>query len=338
MPRQYPPPRTHRAWQCTSDANFLTWWSTWPAPQGGPLECCAMTVRLRGVDTTVASVYIRPSRPWDASMLTRFSPRLERRYLLCGDMNAHHSAWGSRRNCRRGKGLMDVVHKLGLQVLNTWSFTHIRRLARTSLTAIDVTLATPGVCYNWATAADSWGPDHLPILVTPAGGKVPRSRRYEVVDCRVYRQHLDDPTGHRDFFGAMARAAEAATIVTTAPVNQPVPDIHHLNLRAARRRAERAHLRGGSRTEFNRLNAACRRHANQRWRQGWQGICCTVGKSKGGTKAWRLLRSLISGPSLLQPVLTVAIAMNVREDVLAEQLADQFAVVAAVQPAAVSDQ
>ncbi|KAL1469800.1 hypothetical protein MTO96_024805 [Rhipicephalus appendiculatus] len=78
----------------------------------------------------------------------------------------------------------------------------------------------------------------------------------------VYRQHLDDPTGHRDFFGAMARAAEAATIVTTVPVNQPVPDIHHLNLRAARRRAERAYLRGGSRTEFNRLNAACRRHAN----------------------------------------------------------------------------
>ncbi|KAH7947139.1 hypothetical protein HPB52_007743 [Rhipicephalus sanguineus] len=211
------------------------------------------------------------------------------------------------------------------------------RLARTSLTAIDVTLATPGVCYGWATASDSWGSDHLPILVTPAGGKVPRSRRYKVVDWRIYRQLLDDPTGLRDFFGAMTRAAEAATIVTTVPVNQPVPDIHHLNLRAARRRAERTYLRGGSRTAFNRLNAACRRHANQRWRQGWQGICNTVGKSKGGATAWRLLGSLISGPSLRQPVLTAAIAMNLREDALAEQLADQFSVVAAAPPTAVPD-
>lgn len=304
---------------------------------GGPLECCAVTVRLRGVDTTVASIYIRPRRPWDASMLTRLTPLLGRHYLLCGDMNAHHSAWGSRRNCCRGKDLMEVVHRLGLQVLNTGSFTHIQRLARTSLTAIDVTLATPGVCYGWATASDSWGSDHLPILVTPAGGKVPRSRRYKVVDWRIYRQHLDDPSGLRDFFGAMTRAAEAATIVTTVPVNQPVPDIHHLNLRAARRRAERTYLRGGSRTAFNRLNAACRRHANQRWRQGWQGICNTVGKSKGGAKAWRLLGSLISGPSLRQPVLTAAIAMNLREDALAEQLADQFSVVAVAPPAAVPD-
>ncbi|KAH7968692.1 hypothetical protein HPB52_010659 [Rhipicephalus sanguineus] len=294
---------------------------------GGPLECCAVTVRLRGVDTTVASIYIRPRRPWDASMLTRLTPLLGRHYLLLG----------SRRNCCRGKDLMEVVHRLGLQVLNTGSFTHIQRLARTSLTAIDVTLASPGVCYGWATASDSWGSDHLPILVTPAGGKVPRSRRYKVVDWRIYRQLLDDPTGLRDFFGAMTRAAEAATIVTTVPVNQPVPDIHHLNLRAARRRAERTYLRGGSRTAFNRLNAACRRHANQRWRQGWQGICNTVGKSKGGAKAWRLLGSLISGPSLRQPVLTAAIAMNLREDALAEQLADQFSVVAVAPPTAVPD-
>ncbi|KAH7955297.1 hypothetical protein HPB52_000101 [Rhipicephalus sanguineus] len=137
----------------------------------------------------------------------------------------------------------------------------------------------------------------------------------------------------------MARAAEAATIVTTVPVNQPVPGIHYLNLRTARRRAEITYLRGGSRTSFNRLNAACQRHANQSWRQGWHGICSTVGKSKGGAKAWRLLGPLISGPSLRQPILTAAIAMDLRKDALAEQLADQFsAVAAAAQLAAISDQ
>ncbi|KAH7944122.1 hypothetical protein HPB52_016059 [Rhipicephalus sanguineus] len=181
----------------TSSSTTTTFWH-YRSATGGPPECCAVTVRLRGVNATVASVYIWPRRPWDASMLTRLTLLLGRRYLLCGDMNAHHSAWESRRNSRR---LMDVVHKLGLQVLNTGFFTH---------PAARQAVPNGQRCHP--------GP-------TREGGKVPRSRRCEVVDWRIYRQHLDDPTGLRDFFGAIAKAAGAATIVTTVQVNQPVPYI-----------------------------------------------------------------------------------------------------------------
>ncbi|KAH7943088.1 hypothetical protein HPB52_004914 [Rhipicephalus sanguineus] len=214
----------------------------------------------------------------------------------------------------------------------------LQAMSRPAWTAIDVSLATPGASYGWATEPGSWGSDHLPIVITPAGGKVPRTRRYAVVDWRLYRHHLDTAPEHLGIFEAMAGAAEAATTVTSAPANQPAADLHHLNLKAARRRAERAFLRGGCRTLFNRLNAACRRHANQRWRQGWVGICQTVSRNKGGSRAWRLLRSLLVGPSTLQPVLSLAIALNIREDTLAEQFADRFAAAVAVQPATVINQ
>ncbi|KAL1470277.1 hypothetical protein MTO96_040529 [Rhipicephalus appendiculatus] len=36
---------------------------------GGALECCAVTVRLNGVDTTMASVYVRPGQRWNATEL-----------------------------------------------------------------------------------------------------------------------------------------------------------------------------------------------------------------------------------------------------------------------------
>ncbi|KAL1444387.1 hypothetical protein MTO96_029892 [Rhipicephalus appendiculatus] len=78
-------------------------------------------------------------------------------------MNAHHTTWGSRNCSQRGKDLVAVIHQLDLQVLNTGSFTFVRRAGRVSCTAIDVSLATRGASYDWATEPDSWGSDHLPI-------------------------------------------------------------------------------------------------------------------------------------------------------------------------------
>ncbi|KAL1444012.1 hypothetical protein MTO96_045713 [Rhipicephalus appendiculatus] len=43
---------------------------------GGAFEWCAVTVRLRGVDTTVASVYVRPGQRWSATELLKLTARL----------------------------------------------------------------------------------------------------------------------------------------------------------------------------------------------------------------------------------------------------------------------
>ncbi|KAH7985857.1 hypothetical protein HPB52_024959 [Rhipicephalus sanguineus] len=283
---------------------------------GGALECCAVTVRLRGVDTTVASVYVRPGQRWNAADLLQLTARLGHNYLLCGDMNAHHTMWGSRTCSSRGRDLVDVIHQLGLQVLNTGSFTFVRKTGRPSCTAIDVSLASEGDRYHWATQPDCWGSDHLPIVITPAGGKIPRTRQCRTVDWRAFRQQLKEAPKTQDFLDLVAAAAQAATIQSWVPENHPVPDLRHLNLRAARRRAERKYLkaqRPDHRTLFNRVDAVCRRHANRRRRQSWQGICHSLSQARGGAKAWRLLRSLVIGPMARQPVLAVAIRLGIMQ-------------------------
>ncbi|KAL1439518.1 hypothetical protein MTO96_010158, partial [Rhipicephalus appendiculatus] len=253
-------------------------------------------------------------------------------------MNAHHTTWGSRNCSQRGKDLVDVIHQLDLQVLNTGSFTFVRRAGRVSCTAIDVSLATRDASYDWATEPDSWGSDHLPITITPAGGKTPRTRLCTIVDWRAFRQQLSMASEERDFLGLVAQAAEAATIRTREPVCRPVPDIHQLQLRAARRRVERHFLKSScpeKRRLFNRVNAVCRRHANRRTRQSWQGICHSLNEAKGGSRAWRLLRCLILGPAVQQPVLAVAIYLGISEEALAERLADRFATIPVTPPDAV---
>ncbi|KAL1442874.1 hypothetical protein MTO96_030576 [Rhipicephalus appendiculatus] len=69
----------------------------------GPVECCAVRVRLGGYDTTVASIYVRPGRPWNTASLLPLARRLGNDFVLCGDVNAHHTAWGSRCCCPRGQ-------------------------------------------------------------------------------------------------------------------------------------------------------------------------------------------------------------------------------------------
>ncbi|KAL1480513.1 hypothetical protein MTO96_050964 [Rhipicephalus appendiculatus] len=125
----------------------------------------------------------------------------------------------------------------------------------------------------------------------------------------------------QDFLGLVAAAAQAATIQCRVPENHPVPDLHHLNLRTARRKAERRYLKAQSsehRTLFNRVDAVCRRHADRRRRQSWQGISHSLGWARGSSRAWRLLRSLVIGPMAWQTVLAVAIRLGINRELHVE--------------------
>ncbi|KAL1452377.1 hypothetical protein MTO96_027910 [Rhipicephalus appendiculatus] len=238
----------------------------------GPFQCCAVRIRLDGEDTAVASVYIRPCRPWDPRCPRQLAHRLGKDFLLCGDVNAHHPAWGGRKTDPRGREVRDILQQLGLVILNTGAVTYLRRGAQATSTAIDLSVATEGCQYAWSPFPDTWGSDHRPILLTPFRGKVPRDREYRVVDWRVYRQLFKQDTGGTDLLQLVADNARAATVVAKVPQGKPAPDIQHLALRAARRRAERQVLKRTQPelwTVFRKVDAVCRRHANRRRNQGY---------------------------------------------------------------------
>ncbi|KAH7956346.1 hypothetical protein HPB52_008438 [Rhipicephalus sanguineus] len=283
--------------------------------------CCALTVRLRGVDTTVGAFGQR----FNATDLLQLTARLGNDYLLCGDMNAHHTMWGSRTCSLRRRDLVDVIHQLGLQILNTGFFTFVRKTGRPSCTAIDVSLASDGDRYDWATQPDPWGSDHLPIVITPAGAKIRRTRQCSTVDWRAFRQQLQDAPEDQHFLDLVATAAQAATIQSWVPDNHRVPDLRHLNLRAARRRAEMVPKGAVPRSS----------HAFQP-PQSFQGSLHSLSQARGGAKAWRLLRSLVIGPMAPQPVLAAAIRLGISQQELTKRLADRFVELPLARPAAIT--
>ncbi|KAL1443137.1 hypothetical protein MTO96_030432, partial [Rhipicephalus appendiculatus] len=182
-----------------------------------------------------------------------------------------------------GRDLVDVSHQLGLHVLNTGSFTFVRRTGRPSCTALD-SLASEGARYDWTTEADPWGSGHLPIVITPVGGKILRT------DAVLYSR------------------------MSRVPKNHSVPDLRHLNLRVARRRAERslpATRQPPQTAELAELTRGC-------------------------SKAWRLLWSLVIGTAARQPILAVAIRLGITEQEPAVRLANRFTALSVAQPAAIT--
>ncbi|KAH9384823.1 hypothetical protein HPB48_026845 [Haemaphysalis longicornis] len=109
---------------------------------------------------------------------------------------------------------------------------------------------------------------------------------------------------------------------------QPVPDIKQLNLRAARRKAQRRAMRTDSAedwTTYNRIDAVLRRHAKQLGRKSWEGICSTLQGAAGQRRVWHLLRALAHPPVNTNPLSALSIEMQKTTEELAEEFASYYA-------------
>lgn len=88
-------------------------------------------------------------------------------FLICGDFNAHHQAWGSLISSRRGNLIYDTINSQGLSVLNTGEATHLGR-PNCPNSAIDISFSSPNLSWlsTWHTMAEPHGSDHFPIIIS----------------------------------------------------------------------------------------------------------------------------------------------------------------------------
>lgn len=302
--------------------------------QSSLLECVAIIVRMGAVETTVINAYVPPEHKWDPAELCSINARCRGDRILCGDLNAHHPSWGSARASTRGNELVDAIGTCGLASINTGETTFTRKGSAQS--CLDVTFVSDHCGYRWKPQASSWGSDHKPIVITPHGTAAQHSRTYSVVHWDRFRQLLDE-RGEGDFIDALMHSLRAATRKGTAAPCQPTPDLKLLNLRAARQRAQRRALRTNNSadwTQYNRLDAALRRHAKKMRRESWAAICASLESAGGGARAWRLLRALTQPPSAgRQPLLSLAIERGKTAAEIAEAFAQHLSAAAPPAPA-----
>ncbi|KAG0429024.1 hypothetical protein HPB47_024024 [Ixodes persulcatus] len=229
---------------------------------------------------------------WPTDDLLTWCKNIDGDLLLCGDLNAHSEAWGSRKTDKRGDAVTKMLEELNLVVANDGGPTFFR--PPSTYSAIDVTAHTPTLELAWATAPDTRGSDHFPIQITVKGCQMVRKVVRSCTNWDVFRAALD--TSRADIATAIVQALQEATHTTRISEWLPNPDLTFLNLQAARTRAQRKYRRTKNpedKTRFNRVSAKLRRHAKALVRARWKLMCRNVNAHSSLPKLWTVLERII---------------------------------------------
>lgn len=160
----------------------------------------AVAVRIHlSTKITVVSVYLPPTDSEATNNLTSLLNELPKPVLLLGDLNAHHTEWGSRLSTektiaqKRGHEILSLFVEQNMLVLNTGS--HTRCDPSTGRTqALDVSACSTSIAdqFTWNVVLDCAGSDHFPIRIdTTDTADEPRHRRRWLYDRANWRMFED---------------------------------------------------------------------------------------------------------------------------------------------------
>lgn len=92
---------------------------------------------------------------------------LPKPFIMLGDLNCHHQAWGSSLSNSVGNFLLDLLDLQNLCVLNTGTPTR-RTEPGQLVSAPDLSVCTPSLAslFTWETLSLTYGSDHFPIILS----------------------------------------------------------------------------------------------------------------------------------------------------------------------------
>lgn len=131
------------------------------------MSCKGITILAKNNEQlNIVSVYIKPRTRISSNTWNVFFSSIPKPFVVGGDFNAHHLAWGCETNDVFGQNLMDSMDDNNIIYLNDGSPTYITHSNRQK-SAIDLTLCSADIkqLMDWAVILDPHGSDHLPILI-----------------------------------------------------------------------------------------------------------------------------------------------------------------------------
>lgn len=87
-------------------------------------------------------------------------------FIVLGDFNSHHQAWGCTKSNYYGEELLKIIDDFNLCTLNNGSPTRLTRPTE-GKSAIDLSICTPSLApsLTWHTLSSTYGSDHFPIII-----------------------------------------------------------------------------------------------------------------------------------------------------------------------------
>lgn len=139
-----------------------------------------------------SSVYLAPSFNLNELDASTILSSLMHPLIIGGDWNARSIMWGCNSSNPNGLALENSFLHTNLVLLNNGAHTYIGNL-RNSSSAIDLTFCSASVCLltDWRVLDDSFGSDHLPIIITISHPNTVDSQPYSNNTLRKDTKHTD---------------------------------------------------------------------------------------------------------------------------------------------------
>jgi len=277
-----------------------------------PIQAMAIRIRMDR-NITLCNLYIHPNEPISGADLTRLINQLPPPYIVMGDFNGRHEAWGDSINNQIGVMIENFILANDTYLLNTGSATHFN-IQNGSTSCIDLTLCSPelAVDLEWESMYEVFGSDHFPIVISKNLVE-PRTKEarfvLEKADWKTFEaltsfnidmdydfENINDMLQH--FNSHIIRAATLAIPQTSTTISyNPVPWWNDActETRTQKKHALRRYQRSrtiGDKIALKRARALARRTQRQSRRELWQNYISSINSKTPLNKIYKKVKKI----------------------------------------------
>lgn len=163
------------------------------------MQVTVITIQLNNIEINLASAYFPPSKRGlkitEEDCLSLFNS-LGNKFIIGGDFNAKHTAWGSRIDNTRGKALLKACNNTNSKYLSAGEPTYWPTDKNKIPDLLDFFI-TNGISSNYVEikSYNDLSSDHTPVLLTLSGTVIRKQRRLNLANKHTnwdkFRNELD---------------------------------------------------------------------------------------------------------------------------------------------------
>lgn len=276
-------------------------------------------VAVRAFNYSILSVYLPDPNPSVLLDLKAIISSLPPPIIVLGDLNIHHTSWGSHFCDSNSSLLLDLCDELDLCIINDGSPTRRVSPSQNKKSAVDLTIVSPSLAslFSWAVLPSTHGSDHFPIVISSPDSSLSSSPprpllKYNIskADWPEFSSVLDQAltdippvdtenvlSVYSDFKNALLSAASRAIPLKNSYRNK-IPSLPWWDsecTEACRSRKQAELLYSSLMTTENFINykkAAARaaRVLSTKKRSGWHRFCQSLSPASPPSLVWKNMR------------------------------------------------